>query len=289
MRAYLAIVLAVMASVPSAFGEFFANSQRREIRESELGSAVRMIVGTRMVPVCSGFLVENTRGNIYVATARHCLGYEATESCRKGGFAFTEIVGFPVPFALHCKRVVAGTREDDLVLLEVKMTDPLDRPQDPTSALQHLAQYRLADYVPPAFAAIQMIGFPADSIQDSKPTVSENCQIQPKSAKDINGQTTLSLDKAGAADELQRLIGKHNCSVYGGNSGGPIVLENTRDVVGLPAGYYPDHLQTVNSDRAAGIELTKGFVDRNRAALVENGVVLSSQPPRLRLMKPAKR
>ena len=63
-----------------------------------------------------------------------------------------------------------------------------------------------------------------------------------------------------------------NCSVYGGNSGGPIMVENTDYVIGHPRSYVPGHYKIVPSNFSMQIESSDVFVQRNRTALEALGV-----------------
>ena len=63
--------------------------------------------------------------------------------------------------------------------------------------------------------------------------------------------------------------------MYGGNSGGPILIENTLDVIGLPFTYWPNLYTPVPALGAHSFEELAGFVGRNRGTLVSHGITVS--------------
>jgi hypothetical protein len=141
---------------------------------------------------------------------------------------------------------------------------------------KYLEAYSLADYYPAVFAELQMLGFPADNVQNGKPTMSEQCTVKPPESLDIDGKN----DPTNYDIQIKPKIGKHNCDVYGGNSGGPIRIRGTHDVIALPASYIPENYQKGSMLASAFMELTKGFIDRNRKSLIAAGVSLSKEPIR---------
>lgn len=77
----------------------------------------------------------------------------------------------------------------------------------------------------------------------------------------------------------------HNCTTYGGNSGGPMYIEGTRVVIGLPFTYIPDYWEgkanpnaydrrsPTNLETAAHLALTADFVSVHRTELLTAGIV----------------
>ena len=99
-------------------------------------------------------------------------------------------------------------------------------------------------------------------------TVTENCWV-------IDGD-----EPSPHADLLDRSA-LHNCSTYGGNSGGPMIAEGTRIAVGLPFTYQPgDYDRRDPNDRATAAYLAKmaDAAGTFREALVAAGIVLVEHP-----------
>lgn len=73
----------------------------------------------------------------------------------------------------------------------------------------------------------------------------------------------------------------HNCTTWGGNSGGPILTADSRLALGLPAVYFPDHNASnpIPSDWADGrymgrMDLIPGFIMDHEQTLRNGGVVI---------------
>lgn len=275
------------------------NSNRRDPTESEFRSIVNIDGG------CAGFFVANENSDFLVATARHCVEFEATKKCEAGEI-FVNFEASPsdaptlaVPSAVGiCKEIVAGTSKDDLFIMKVEFFD-LDKSyqatDDFTKLLRNSIQFlKLASYIVPSRSRITMLGFPADINRNSKPTVTENCwDTSSEGITYFSGERTALLGgnaSNGSEDPrarpflrlLQRKLRWHNCSTWGGNSGGPMILEDTQDVIGIPGVYDHKMDQTkVYSDVTTSgfYETTAGFVERNRAALERAGVTISTSPP----------
>jgi hypothetical protein len=183
------------------------------------------------------------------------------------------VLGTPggLPFTATCTRIVAASIKDDMFIFEASVPDSIR-----AEVLKYLEEYNLADYYPTPYAGLQMLGFPADKYQMGEPTMSENCNVAPSNALGVGNQEY----HPGYEAHIRVQLGKHNCNVYGGNSGGPILLRNTHDVVAMPASYYPENYQIGALYESAAMELTKGFIDRNRKSLIQAGVILSKEPVR---------
>ena len=274
------------------------NSIRRTPEIQEIKSILR-------VGGCTGFFVENTKSEFYVATARHCVDFKATEQCRSGqmDIYFDDFVdGTVLEVRKHlignCKEIIAGTVQDDLFMMRVEFEDADRSYQETDNVIQMLRNsvkfLKLASYTLPQMARMKMIGFPADINALGLPTLTENCwDTSAIGIAYYNGvQTSVLGGNASNGDQdpqrqaylnqLRRQLRWHNCSTWGGNSGGPMILEGTDDVVGIP-GAYNDEMdqETVYPDERVSsfYETTAGFIARNRLALQRAGVVISEKPP----------
>lgn len=275
--------------------DFFQNSVRRDINKTESRSLLRSIyqMGPDLYSICSAFSVKNSKGKFVVGTARHCLGYQATESCKTGKIMIRPATGFPVPFIAECEKVVAGSDKDDLILLEMKIRKSSDPKSSSPEKIQKMIQsYSLAAYRPPGYFGLRMLGFPGDRNREGKPTATENCTVMPTETQSVwatlpyEERRQIELNNSRVNNQSSDLekelrqkisveIGLHNCSVYGGNSGGPMILENTQDVVAIPFAYWPQYYKTIPSKYGTEMELTSGFVRRNRIALEEASISIS--------------
>ncbi len=301
--------------------DFFKDSIRRDLLPNETSSMLRLAyfpIKNEAGSYCTAFSIKNSMGQFFVATARHCVSYKAKEACDKKQFTVSPIKGFPFTFAAQCKRLVAANVEDDLFIVEMEIFTAKGNPHPQAELIKlRLNSFSLGAYDPPNWFGVKMIGHPSDTIRGGRPTVSENCKIVPNSlpstwdslsetekveANKANERVTAAkkaedlkyaeskaqqqnIARPAVIEDMRQKInitsGKFNCSVYAGNSGGPIILQNTNDVVGLPFGYFPDLYKEIPEGYGQDIELTAGFVKRNRKALDENKVSISANIARI--------
>lgn len=218
----------------------FKNSVRRDPVWHEAAAVVN-------VGGCTGFHVTNTAGKHFVMSARHCFKKQATQWCSNGG-KFRK----PDGEIGTCVRVVAGDTRHDIVLFEGAFPSPAQ------------VTLSLASTPAPERARLQMIGYPADIYRKGKLTVTENCWVL---------QTNVRSPHADLLDTSSR----HNCSTWGGNSGGPMILEESTVAIGLPFTYYPGNLNLHDAEMistAAHLAQMSDFVQTFRTQLESEGVVL---------------
>lgn len=220
---------------------FFANSTRRDATVLEAQPIAK-------VRGCTAYFIRNSAGKVFVGSARHCFGGAISTWCQGGG-AITRTDGI----AGRCTRVVAADRNHDLAIVEASF------PQPP------LATLRLADYTPLVDTRLTMAGFPADKYRKGKLTVTENCWILKESVPSPH---------AGTWNDQSAL---HNCTTYGGNSGGPMIVEGTDVVVGLPFTYMPNDYTERDPNRlstASHMAKMADFVSTFRRTLESEGIEL---------------
>lgn len=258
MRRILTIAIAMLSALgckprqaadDSSAKNFFENSRRREATNVEKARVVRLPMG------CTGFYVENSQRKTVVATARHCVDYNATDWCKKLGEMTDAVSGTKGT----CKAIVAGDGLHDIFLFESTLPLP-----------NSMKTFRLAGFAPPARTRLTMTGYPADKYATGGVMTSENCWI----LRDlVDSPHKESADGAkGALDKSYT----HNCSTYGGNSGGPMFIESTDIVVGQPFTYSPENYgNRAYTEEAWGahmVEFVKTFrtqVDAAGIAVVE--------------------
>ena len=231
--------------------QFFENSTRRDATSQESKLVVKL-------GGCAAFFVANDQGKTYMATARHCVNYSITSWCNNGGR-----VRDNQGRRGTCKRIIAADANHDIAVFEVTM------PYVPAS---HTV-LRLASYQPAVDTPLKMIGYPADNDPETarhgKLTTTEDCWILHESVP-------------SPYDDLQDRSSLHNCSTYGGNSGGPMYVDGTLDAVGLPFTYVPGDYHRRSSDdldTAACMAQMADFVGRHRDKLEAAGVIISDSPP----------
>lgn len=228
---------------------FSSNARRRDPTLLEDSYVARVDNG------CTAFFVENTQGRTLMASARHCFNNSVGTWCnRRGKVLFNDRTP-----AGECRRVIAADHLHDIAMFEVKLST---RPV-------HLSTLRLAGYAPARGTRLVMIGYPADrdpmNPRLGSITTTDNCWV-------------LYSNVASPHREYHDVSAVHNCSTYGGNSGGPMIREGSRDVVGLPFTYRPNDYQRrgPNDVRHAAYLAEMGdFVQVHRHELEQAGVVIS--------------
>ncbi len=185
------------------------NGLRRNATLAESKNILRVDTG------CTAFFIKNTSRLPIVGSARHCFEAEGglEQWCADGGALYDY-----QNRKATCSEVVASDTDLDVAIFKLKYDYPVE------------SAYSLATYVPAVGTPMQLIGFPGDEFRKAEATVSENCEITPYS--------DLYVSTVGSASDLSI---PHNCSTWGGNSGGPFVVAGTNDVVGLPGSYSPNY------------------------------------------------
>lgn len=272
---------------------FFMQSNRRDLSDKEERLIVRATKKGKESG-CSAFFLKNTQGKIYVGTARHCYSHKEEQACNNDEIRILPSGTLKNFFLGTCKRLVAGSIKDDFFIMEVNILDSTGAPasQELTSQIQkYYVPLVLTSYAPPAYFPLKMLGYPSDDVRKSRPTVSENCYVQPDNTKtaiqavpeDQRDPRYLKWlnEKRPLDPETKSLEIRHramNCSVYGGNSGGPIIIENSYDLLGLPSSYAPGLYNKIPESYSVAFEEIKSFVDRNLSQIQDNGLVISSRP-----------
>lgn len=228
---------------------FFENSKR-----SIIGSFDPRSKGLVRVNGCTGFFVKNENDRNILVSARHCFAFKAQEWCENGGMATVEFS----KQQLRCQEVVAGDSLHDIVVF--RFEDSIrDRSFD----------FTLGTFTIQKDMRLAMYGFPADPFNQGRfLTLTENCWVHlPYSFSAYMGDSNNSMN-----DNFT-----HNCSTYGGNSGGPMVLEGTRIVAGLPNAYYAnDYLNRPSNNSVEGISIP-GFVSDFKPSLDLFGIIYETQ------------
>lgn len=276
---------------------FFENSARRDLTEEEEKIIVRAVKKGR-TGGCTGFFVANTKDKFLLATARHCYNYKINEACSSDQIRVLPSGKMHGRFVGSCQKVAVASEKDDIAIVELNILDTNEQPAS-QELLQEVKQFytrlNLAAYEAPVWFRLKMLGYPSDEGRKSQATVSENCWMMPENSK-IAVQAIPEADRDQRFKDWQRnrpqdteeqrqinaklkmKLRKYNCSVYGGNSGGPILMSNTLDFIGMPRTYYPGLYNTIPKTYSHNLEETVGFIQNNQQAILDNGIVLSFVP-----------
>lgn len=235
--------------------QFFEQSTRRDASGLEAQRVARTSTG------CTAFFLENTAGKVYMASARHCFEYSVTNWCEKdGGITDNDGVEF------KCTKVIAADSTHDITVFETN---------HPSHRTKGATTLRLASFNPSSKQRLIMTGYPCDEdpVEGGRQcalTTTESCWTLGSDVASPHTDDTTTLDRSF----------HHNCTTYGGNSGGPMYAEGTRDVIGLPFTYHPDDYNRYSSTditTAAFLALTSDFVSVHKTELVSAGITLSTK------------
>ena len=228
---------------------FFENSRR-------VNAEARQKKGLARLGGCTGFSLKNEGNRNFVATARHCMNYDAPTWCANGSTVREEASGL----SLRCLSVAVGDGRHDFVVLEV---EPAER--------DRTLDFSMAGFALSANVRLEMMGYPADQYNTGRVLkLTQNCWVIRPSSTNIYDDPNVAADK----------VFTHNCSTYGGNSGGPMFIEGTRVAVGLPDTYAPgDFSQRRRNERAAQGVLASGFVEDFAARFAELGISVAQAAP----------
>ncbi len=257
----------------------FENTLRRDGTFDEAKSIVYMSSG------CTGFFVKNKNNKPYIMTARHCYNYNFTQQCQKGLIYLYAISEDHTPHIGRCQNIIASSALDDAVIFEAQFEKEFYPPLD---------SYSLAGTEAPTCSKAELIGFPADPERQGRFTVSENCWTQPSDSlhaeymftdpdkeqeaiEDTRKYWEENPDLLAQLTSLSIKPGYHNCSVYGGNSGGPLKLAGQKIAIGLPFQYLHVEGTLFSADAHTVYESLDEFVNRHHSTLKQHGISIVDQ------------
>lgn len=226
----------------------YENSRRIDAPQSERA-------GIALLKGCTGYFLKNDKNKNILATARHCFEYNAPKWCEAG-----QVQDVSSGAQLRCKRVIADDGQHDLVVFEMG-AGRRDRSKD----------FELAAFELTSNMRLEMLGHPGDNYNPQrKLKLTQNCWVVNPNVPNRYDYPEVARDKTFT----------HNCSTYGGNSGGPLFLEGTRIAVGLPDTYSrTDYSQRPRDYKVAQGILASGFVSDFANELKNAGISIRSTPP----------
>jgi hypothetical protein len=208
---------------------FSANSRRVTIAKTETKA-----IGFAKIGGCTGFFVKTTDTNkTFVSSSRHCFKYDAPTWCKTGTARI-----HATSEEIKCLGVAAGTQTHDTILFEFQNI-PRDRSGD----------FSYSNKMPAKGTRLEMIGYPKDGFLTDRTVdtliTTHNCKIVAITATNLYTNIPEVID-----DKVFR----HDCSTYGGNSGGPMMIEGTRTIVGIPDQYRPGSTPTTDLEDGRSIQ-----------------------------------
>lgn len=270
---FLAVV-GVFFSITSR-ADFFVNSKRRDPNEKDKMTSAMVMIET-FGGNCTGFFVKNKNNRLLIVTARHCGEYQFTKRCKSGSIWLTTEAGH---FKGKCLNTLIDNSDYDVALFEAQFK----KPEDEVRAKISFAQMSAKIY--PKDTRLQLYGYPTDRRTDA--TVSENCWINNgKNIYDYFSRFELEAhneERNSYHPDRDKVLNKallmpYNCDVYGGNSGGPVTVENTDVVIGMPAGYYKKIFRKVPAEASSYFYSLKTFIDGNLTDLNAAEVEIEKDP-----------
>lgn len=203
---------------------------------------------------CAAFAVRHTsKGRFVFASAYHCVSPPGPEGWCKTLQAGVEDIEDHNQIG-RCSEVLFQDVTWDLFLFEVKPAgDSAEKRLENEGHLSKLIRLRFPSFMPRLDEPLIALGFPADSFRQGKATVTVKCEVTSRNEESRRTVTERIYRRGGrvpTATELKEISEEptslrfgHNCSIYGGNSGGPMLYELSDIFVGLPTTYVPQKQQ----------------------------------------------
>lgn len=256
--------------------DFFQGSVRRSPEVDEARPIVRVKVGKNR---CAGFFVKNNLNKFIVASARHCAKFEFESACANGAIEVATAVG---NYQGRCSKIIASSPIADMLMFEAVFSNPELVYRDTTPLA-------LSAQVPSTGQKVKVIGYPSDQMRKSNLTVSDNCQInnpnpivwsdlspaEQESVRAFYNQKPRNSSEVRAAQQIKTVFGAAmNCPVYGGNSGGPVMMAGKNIAIGMPSKYWPNIMREFPASKTTSVETTASFVHLHVAAVRNYGIIL---------------
>ncbi len=274
------LLLITMLATNSSHAYFSINSVR-EYPGPEYASSIAKIYINRSDNkhgICTGFFIDNLNKKPFLVTARHCVEYEMTSACKNNSFTVITEIG---KFKGTCEKIIAGSIFDDIIIILIDFADNKQK------ALKDISFLSLSSVKPQIYTRFNALGYPVDIYnKDKLLRLVKNCwqvdKVVTKGDISLNVLNALNHASAETIEQTKKLRKKqlyHNCSIFGGMSGGPLIIEGTREVVGIPDGYFSSGgiPYFFSYDVGTTYELFSNFIQRNIKSLKKNDVTIITE------------
>lgn len=235
---------------------FFENSLRVTVNPDDIRAK-----GIANFPGgCTGFFLKNAGNKNLIVSAAHCFEYDAAKWCSKKKKA----TDYHNKKKLKCTKVVAGDTAHDMVIFEFEASER-DRSND----------FQLADFPLEKKMMLGMLGFPADAKNAKRELkATDHCWVQNPASEFNVYEFRPKVGEKKAKD----VTFTHNCSTYGGNSGGPMFIAGTRIAIGLPDAYVPKDLKNRKAESSAQGILSSGFIKDFQSQITKLKISIAKEP-----------
>jgi hypothetical protein len=228
----------------------------------------------------AAFPLKNSKNLPIFMSGRHVVGEDAEKWCAHPNPKDVLTTNSGVRLA-KCKKIIAAREHIDPFVFLIE-----------GEQIPELTPLSLAGFLPSSKTPLQLLGFPADTFRKRKPTVTDNCWVlnpaygtqqdmYQKLRAAYPTAPQFSESETQKKDVSERFT--HNCSVYGGNSGGPMLLKDTSIVLGIPIEYIEqkdikEGLIDEESERVSS-DTMEFFVKTFPFELKEYGIEVIDRPP----------
>jgi hypothetical protein len=240
-------------------------------------------LGTR--PTCSAFFVANKLNKMLIGSSRHCFGFNPSDLLFRKDVT---LVDFATGHVGRATRIVAEDAGSDFFIFEANF-GPATRLIRTKMKFLKIGITETAKEQP-----IRFFGFPSDEERHGRATVSNHCKLFPSDydpawtkfyALFLNKESSEASAKVtdSESDSFKSAIStvgdssiplRHNCNIYGGNSGGPGTSESAPlTLVGLPFSYNPS-TEVFGADKYGILETPNRLAILKREVFAKEGIAV---------------
>lgn len=209
----------------------------------------------------AGFLIRNSQSRLLAMVARHTFKNSIERACNNPGYQ----IYFLEKHRGRCTQVVASSSHYDLAVIELSFGQ---RTED---VLEIAKPLRLTSEVLTTGSAVKAIGYPGDHIRRFQLTTSDDCWLGSDSFQPNELESKANL-KWEFQQRLRSDLVLHNCQIYAGNSGGPLIDKSTGEVFAVTNFFNRKTQLTRSSLEFVPAETLKFFLQAHEQILNSFGV-----------------